>query len=148
MELLKEMITKRYKHDKSCLIEVTKHFFYDTEEEKMKHKATMELKGFTDNGIVKKNISSVFSSEIVWFGSYYRCYIEKPQKYRRMIFEEFKSIKDGDEFYVITDGDYTKVRALEDSYYNSDADESVWEVEASDWACYCWDSVYVLVEED
>ena len=62
--------------------------------------------------------------------------------YNLMNHKDFQSIKKGDIFYGKIYGEYKQEEAASDAFYNTDADEPEWEVEAVSGAFYCADSVY------
>lgn len=75
MKIVKENIIKTYRYgdnnlDFDILIETMKQYYYESKEEKEKHKAEMESKGFEDSGRVRENIGTIESPNHTWFGSY------------------------------------------------------------------------------
>lgn len=76
MKLIKETIIKKYREN-DILIETIKQFYYDSEDEKIKHCSEMECNGYKDSGQVKENVGTVMKPEHVWFGSYYKYKIKK-----------------------------------------------------------------------
>lgn len=56
--------------------------------------------------------------------------------------KEFQAIKKGDVFYGKILGKYKREKAANDAFYNADADDPKWEVEAVSGAFYCKDNVY------
>lgn len=76
IQIKKETVIKTFREN-DIFIEMIKQFHYSTEEEKMKHKVIMETDGYQDSGQVKENIGTIMQPEHVWFGSYFKCEIEK-----------------------------------------------------------------------
>lgn len=71
MKFIKEIIIKKYREN-DILIETIKQFYYDSEDEKIKHCSEMECNGYKDSGQVKENLGTIMKPEHVWFGSYYK----------------------------------------------------------------------------
>lgn len=78
-KLVKEQTTSNYEYNSEnvCIGEVKQKsawYHYDSEEEKMYHKAIMESMGYTDSGQVREDISGNLFAEpnYVWVGVYYK----------------------------------------------------------------------------
>ena len=71
VKIVKETVIKTFREE-DILIETIRQFHYDTEDEKIKHKKSMEEDGYEDSGQVKENIGTVMKPEYVWFGSYFK----------------------------------------------------------------------------
>ena len=71
MEIVKEIVTKKYREN-SVLIETVKQYHYDSEEERESHLKEMRKNGYHNSGQVKDNISTMSDPHYVWFGSYFK----------------------------------------------------------------------------
>ena len=71
MEIVKEIVTKKYREN-SVLIETVKQYHYDSEEERENHLEEMRKNGYHNSGQVKDNISTMSDPHYVWFGSYFK----------------------------------------------------------------------------
>lgn len=76
IQIKKETVIKTFREE-DILIETIQQFHYDTEDEKMEHKKSMEKDGYEDSGQVKENIGTIMQPKHVWFGSYFKYEIEK-----------------------------------------------------------------------
>lgn len=71
MEIVKEIVTKKYRKD-SVLIETVMQYHYDSEEERNAHLEEMHKNGYHNSGQVKDNIGTTLDPHYVWFGSYFK----------------------------------------------------------------------------
>ena len=76
IKIVKESIVKTHSYnlygEDSVKTEFIEQYYYDSEEEKMSHKQSMESNGFHDSGQTKENVGSVDAPVYVWFGQYHK----------------------------------------------------------------------------
>mgnify|MGYP000854401046 CR=1 FL=1 len=72
MRKVKEIKTKTYRKE-SVYIETEYRYYYNSEEERLKHLKLMASKGYKASSQMEENIGSLVTPNYVWVGIYYKC---------------------------------------------------------------------------